>query len=151
MPGPLSSRSAAKSGLRWPDLKESTVAERVVAERMIKQLHAARLGGDLPGLCRLFADQGRFEIVGASADKPIAIRAQTLAEFRPWLAMMVKVFKLSDYSLLSLVVEWPRATAHWRVDIYSKVTGVTIPTELVDLLELSDDRILTYTEFFAPR
>ncbi len=127
------------------------MAERVVAERMIQQLHSARLGGDLPGLCRLFADQGRFEIVGASADKPIAIRAQSLAEFRPWLAMMVKVFKLSNYSLLSLVVEWPRATAHWRVDIYSKVTGVTIPTELVDLLELSDDRILTYTEFFAPR
>jgi hypothetical protein len=127
------------------------VADRVVAERMIKQLHAARLGGDLPGLCRLFADQGRFEIVGASADKPIAIRAQSLAEFRPWLAMMVKVFKLSNYSLLSLVVEWPRATAHWRVDIYSKVTGVTIPTELVDLLELDEDQILTYTEFFAPR
>ncbi len=127
------------------------MAERVVAERMIQQLHSARLGGDLPGLCRLFADQGRFEIVGASADKPIAIRARSLAEFRPWLAMMVKVFKLSDYNLLSLVVEWPRATAHWRVDIYSKVTGVTIPTELVDLLELSDDRILTYTEFFAPR
>jgi ketosteroid isomerase-like protein len=127
------------------------VAERVVAERMIKQLHAARVGGDLPGLCRLFADRGRFEIVGASADKPIAIRAQSLAEFRPWLAMMVKVFKLSQYNLLSLVVEWPRATAHWRVDIYSKVTGVTIPTELVDLIELSEDRILTYTEFFAPR
>ncbi len=127
------------------------MAERVVAERMIEQLHSARVGGDLPGLCRLFADQGRFEIVGASADKPIAIRAQSLAEFRPWLAMMVKVFKLSNYTLLSLVVEWPRATAHWRVDIYSKVTGVTIPTELVDLIELDEDQILTYTEFFAPR
>ena len=90
-------------------------------------------------------------IVGASADKPIAIRASGIAEFRPWLAMMVKVFRLSDYSLLSLVVEWPRATAHWRVDIYSKVTGVTIPTELVDLVELSEDRILNYTEFFVPR
>ena len=65
--------------------------------------------------------------------------------------MMVKVFRLSDYTLLSLVVEWPRATVHWRADIYSKVTGVTIPTELVDLVELSEDRILTYTEFFAPR
>jgi ketosteroid isomerase-like protein len=127
------------------------VAERVVAERMIQQLHAARIGGDLAGLCRLFADQGRYEIVGASADKPIAIRATSLAEFRPWLAMMVKVFRLSDYTLLSLVVEWPKATAHWRTDIYSKVTGVTIPTELVDLVELSEDRILSYTEFFAPR
>jgi ketosteroid isomerase-like protein len=130
---------------------ESTVTERVVAERMIQQLHAARVGGDLAGLCRLFADEGRFEIVGASADKPIAIRAQSLAEFRPWLSMMVKVFRLTDYALLSLVVEWPRATAHWRTNIYSKVTGATVPTELVDLVELSDDCILTYTEFFAPR
>jgi ketosteroid isomerase-like protein len=127
------------------------VAERVVAERMIRGLHAARVGGDLAGLCRLFADQGRFEIVGASADKPIAIRTSGIAEFRPWLAMMVKVFRLSDYTLLSLVVEWPRATAHWRADIYSKVTGVTVPTELVDLVELSEDHILNYTEFFAPR
>ena len=127
------------------------MAERVVAERMIQQLHAARVGGDLAGLCRLFADQGRFEIVGASADKPIAIRASGIAEFRPWLAMMVKVFRLTNYSLLSLVVEWPRATAHWHADIYSKVTGVTIPTDLVDLVELNDDRILSYTEFFAPR
>jgi ketosteroid isomerase-like protein len=127
------------------------VAERVVAERMIRGLHAARVGGDLAGMCRLFADQGRFEIVGASADKPIAIRTSGIAEFRPWLAMMVKVFRLSDYTLLSLVVEWPRATAHWRADIYSKVTGVTVPTELVDLVELSEDHILNYTEFFAPR
>lgn len=127
------------------------MAERVVAERIIGQLHAARVGGDLAGLCRLFADQGRFEIVGASADKPIAIRANGLAEFKPWLSMMVKVFRLTDYTLLSLVVEWPRATAHWRADIYSKVTGVTVSTELVDLVELSEDRILSYTEFFAPR
>ena len=127
------------------------MTERVVAQRMIDELHAARLRGDLAGLCLLFAEQGRFEIVGASADKPIAIRAKSLAEFRPWLSMMVKVFKLSNYTLLSLVAEWPRATAHWRVDIYSKVTGVTIATELVDLVELSENRIVSYTEFFAPR
>ncbi|MHB8721124.1 MAG: nuclear transport factor 2 family protein, partial [Steroidobacteraceae bacterium] len=112
------------------------MAERAVAERMVRQVHAARVGGDLPALCRLFADQGRYEIVGASSDKPIAIRTTSIAELRPWLAMMVKVFRLSDYRLLSLVVEWPRATAHWRTDIYSKVTGVTVPTELIDLLEL---------------
>ncbi len=127
------------------------MTERVVAERIIQQVHSARVGGDLAALCRLFADRGRFEIVGASSDKPIAIRATSIAELRPWLAMMVKVFRLSDYRLLSLVVEWPRATAHWRTDIYSKVTGATVPTELIDLLELSPDRILSYVEFFAPR
>jgi hypothetical protein len=127
------------------------VSERIVAQQLIEQLHTARVAGDLTGICRVFADDGRFEILGASADKSIAIRAKDLAEFRPWLSMMVKVFRITNYQLLSLTVEWPRAVAHWRADIYSKVTGVTVPTELVDLAQLSEDSILTYTEFFAPR
>ena len=127
------------------------MTERAAAERMVSDLHRARLAGDLAGMCRLFADHGRFEIAGASADKPIAIRAETLTEFRPWLAMMTKVFRLTDYDLISLVVEGPRVSAHWRVNIFSKVTGVTVPTELVDLLELRDGRIQTYSEFFVPR
>jgi len=127
------------------------VSERIVAERAIQQLHAARLGGDLAGMCRVFADAGRYEILGASADKSIAIRAKNLAEFRPWLSMLVKVFRLSNYQLLSLTVEIPRVVAHWRVDIFSKVTGVTVPTELVDVVQVDGDRIAAYTEFFAPR
>jgi ketosteroid isomerase-like protein len=127
------------------------VSERIVAERAIQQLHAARLGGDLAGMCRVFADNGRYEILGASADKPIAIRAKNLAEFRPWLSMLVKVFRLSNYQLLSMTVEIPRVVAHWRVDIFSKVTGVTVPTELVDVVQIDGERIAAYTEFFAPR
>jgi len=129
----------------------SAAAEHGDAERLIRDLHAARVRGDLTALCGLFAEQGRFEIRGASADKPIAITATSLAEFRPWLSMMVKVFRLSNYGLDSLVVEWPRAAARWRVDIYSKVTGVTVATELVDLVEIGANRIHSYCEFFVPR
>ncbi len=127
------------------------MSERIVAERIIKQLHSARLGGDLAGMCSVFAGAGRFEILGASADKPIAIRATNLVEFRPWLSMMVKVFRLTNYELLSMTVEMPRVVAHWRVDIFSKVTGATVPTELVDVVHIDADRIAAYTEFFAPR
>ena len=127
------------------------MSERIIAERLIQQLHAARVAGDLTAMCKVFAPDGHFEILGASADKSIAIRAANLAEFRPWLAMMVKVFRIGNYSLQSLTVEWPRAAAHWRADIYSKVTGVTVATELVDVVQLSAEHIVTYTEFFAPR
>ena len=127
------------------------MTERQIAERLIKELHAARVRGDLGGMCQLFAENGRYEIAGATADKPIAIRTEGLAAFRPWLSMMVKVFQIRNYELLTLLVEWPRAVVHWRADIYSKVTGVTAPTELVDLVELSEDRIVGYNEFFVPR
>src|SRR5882757_8571855 len=127
------------------------MADLAPAQRTIETLHAARVGGDLAGMLSVFSADGHYEILGASADKSIAIRAKDLAEFRPWLSMMVKVFRISNYQLLSLTVEWPRAVAHWRADIYSKVTGVTVPTELADIVQLNEDSILTYTEFFAPR
>jgi ketosteroid isomerase-like protein len=127
------------------------MTERGAVERIVRQLHQARIAGDLAGMCLLFAERGRFEILGASADKPIAIRAEGIDAFRPWLAMMTKVFRLTGYELLSLIVEQPRAAAHWRVDILSKVTGTTVPTELVDLIEIEGERITSYREFFVPR
>jgi len=127
------------------------VSERIVAQRLIEQLHAARVAGDLPGMCRVFADQGRFEILGASADKSDAIRANDPGRISALALDDGQGFRITHYQLLSLTVEWPRAVAHWRADIYSKVTGVTIPTELVDVAQLNEDSIQTYTEFFAPR
>jgi ketosteroid isomerase-like protein len=127
------------------------MAERAVAQRTIETLHAARVRGDLAGMLSVFSAEGQYEILGASADKSIAIRAKDLAEFRPWLAMMVKVFRLTHYEVLSFTIESPRIVAHWRADIYSKVTGITVPTELVDVVEVGDRGVVKYTEFFAPR
>ena len=120
------------------------------AEQILKALHGARVNGDLAAMCRLFARDGEFRIAGASGDKPIAITATTLEAFRPWLAMLVKAFKVSRYELLSLIVEDQRVAAHWHADIYSKVTGVTVSTELIDLVELEDQKIVVYREFFVP-
>jgi ketosteroid isomerase-like protein len=126
------------------------MTERSAAERIIRELHAARIGGDLAAMCRVFAEKGHFRIVGAGADKPISIVAQDLATFRPWLSMLVKVFRVTDYQLLFFMFEGSRATAHWRANIYSKITGIAVPTELVDLVEFGEDRIVAYSEFFVP-
>ena len=123
---------------------------RVDIDRLIRDLHAARVRGDLNAMCRVFADDGSFRIAGASDGKPIAIKAGGLREFRPWLAMMVKAFRLSDYVLLSLVIDGDRVAAHWRTRIHSKITGVAVDTELVDLAEVRGGRIVNYTEFFVP-
>lgn len=143
--------SERETGGWWRGREARIATHRGEAERLVKALHGARLSGDLAAMCALFADCGRFEIAGASADKPIAISAHGLGEFRPWLAMMVKIYRLDDYRLESLVVEWPKVVVHWHVDVRSKVTGVTTRTELVDLLEIRDERIVAYREFFVPR
>lgn len=123
---------------------------RLEIEQLMSRLHAARTEGRLDQLCELFATSAVFKIIGSSDGKPISIAAQGSAEIRAWLSVMLKTFKLSRYQLLSMLIDGSRASAHWRVDIHSKITGVVVPTELVDLVEVGDGRILTFREFFAP-
>ena len=123
---------------------------RLEIEKLLQQVYAARTEGQLDKLCALFAADASFKIAGASDGKPIAIMARGAAEIRTWLGMMLKTFKLSRFQMLSVVIDGSRAAVHWQVDIHSKITGVIVPTELVDLVEVSDGRVTTYREFFAP-
>ena len=125
--------------------------DRAAIERLLRDLHAARLRGDLAAMCSLFCDDAAFEIAGGSDGKPIQISAKGADQLRPWLAVMVKAFGLAEYALLSMLIDGARAAVHWRVKIRSKITGAVVPTELIDLVEVRDGRIASYTEFFVPR
>jgi ketosteroid isomerase-like protein len=126
------------------------MSDRSQVEQLVKELHAARIAGDLERLCRLYAPDARLRIAGSSDGKPIAIDASRIARIRPWLSILVKTFRLSKYQLLSVTIEGRQAAAHWRVDIESKITGIVIPTELVDLLEVREGQIASQIEFFVP-
>jgi ketosteroid isomerase-like protein len=126
------------------------MSDRSQVEQLVKELHAARLAGDLERLCRVFSPDARLRIAGSSDGKPIAIDASRIARIRPWLSILVKTFRLRGYELLSLTIEGTSAAAHWRVDIESKITGIVIPTELVDLIEVRNGQVTSQIEFFVP-
>jgi ketosteroid isomerase-like protein len=126
------------------------MTDRSQVEQLVKELHAARSAGDLERLCRVFSPDARLRIAGSSDGKPIAIDASRITNIRPWLSILVKTFRLSGYELLSLTIEAGSAAAHWRVNIESKITGISIATELVDLIEVRNGRIISQIEFFVP-
>lgn len=126
------------------------MTDRVQVEQLVRELHAARVEGNLERLCGLYSEEARLRIAGTSDGKPIAVAATGISEIRPWLSILVKTFRLTQYTILSLSVDGSRAAAHWRVDIHSKITGVVVPTELVDLIDVRGGRISSHTEFFVP-
>ncbi len=125
--------------------------DRLEVERLLRELYAARLGGDLEALCRTFAKDSRLDIAGTSYASPMAIRAAGLGEIRSWLALLVKTFQLSDQEILSMIIDGEAAAVHWQARIRSKITGATVLTELVDVIRVRDGRIASYIEFFVPR
>lgn len=127
------------------------MTDRAQIDRLLREFYAARLGGDLDGLCRIFADNAKLEIAGASQSNPIAISATGVSKIRTWLALLIKTSHLSDQVIVSMIIEDERAAVRWRAKIRSKITGATVPTDFIDLAEIRDGRIVSYTEFFVPR
>jgi len=119
-------------------------------EQVLHRLYAARVAGQLDALCNLFAADAYFRILGASDGKPIAIEARGTVAIRAWLAIMVKTFRLSNHEIFAMLIDGDHSAVHWRADIHSRITGASVRTELVDLIQVRDDRIVTYREFFGP-
>jgi ketosteroid isomerase-like protein len=129
---------------------QTTDTGRAELERLLAQLYAARAAGELDSLCALFAPDAFFRISGSSDGKPIALSARGSAQVRSWLAVLVKTFRLSRHEILATVIEGPRAAVHWRASIESRITGASVATELVDVVEMREGRIGSYVELFVP-
>jgi ketosteroid isomerase-like protein len=126
------------------------MTDRQETEQLLRDLYAARVSGDVAAVYEKFSKDARFQIAGASHSTPVAVRAVGAAEYRPLLAIMIKTFKLSDEQILSLLIDGAQAAVHWRARIFSRLTGTTVVTDLVDMIEIRDGRIGSYIEFFAP-
>jgi len=128
------------------------MTERVEIERLLLELYAARVRGDLAAVCATFTNDAHFQVAGASSNaSPIAMKAVGVSEFRPLLAIMIKSFKLSEHTVLAMLIDGAKAAVHWRAKVHSRITGTTVLTELIDIVEVKDGRIASYTEFFVPR
>jgi ketosteroid isomerase-like protein len=128
------------------------VSDRAEIEDLLRRLYAARLGGDLDGLCRAFTQDAKFKIVGVSRHvSPVAVTAVGIGEIRQWLSLLLKTFQLSNQSIRSMIIENDKAAVQWQANIYSKITGTSVPTELVDLIETRNGQINSYTEFALPQ
>jgi ketosteroid isomerase-like protein len=128
------------------------MTERVEIERLLLELYAARVRGDLAAVCATFTNDANFQVAGASSNaSPISMKAVGVQEFRPLLAIMIKSFKLSEQTILAMLIDGEQAAVHWRAKIHSRITGTTVLTELIDVVAVKGGRIASYTEFFVPR
>ena len=127
------------------------MTDREQIDGLLRGLYAARLRGDLDGMCKAFADDAVFQIAGAGQVSPVSNRAVGVDEFRPLLAVMIKTFKLRDQVILAILIDGTKAAVHWRAGVYSRITGTMVLTEFVAIIEVRNARIVSYLEFFAPR
>jgi ketosteroid isomerase-like protein len=122
---------------------------RLEIDRLLGELYAARVRGDVEAVCRIFADDAKFQIAGPSHTTRISVSSVGIEELRPLLSVMIKTFKLSEHKILLKIIDGTNAAVHWRAKVHSRITGQRVLTEHVDIVQIRDGRIASYIEFFA--
>jgi ketosteroid isomerase-like protein len=123
------------------------MADRAEKERILRELYDARVRGDLVTINRHFSENARFEMAGAPGAGHIAVKTAGAEEFRPFISHMIKIFKMSDLDIRTILIEGDKAAVHWRVKVVSTVTGQEAVTDLCDIVEFKDGRVISFVQF----
>jgi ketosteroid isomerase-like protein len=115
-------------------------------ERTLREAYAARQRGDLDALARVFTPHARFQMAGSQAS-PIAALAEGTEQYRTLLAAMIKTFEMLDHEIVTMLIDGSKVAVQWRARIRSTVTGETVDTDALDLIEMEGDRIRSLLEF----
>jgi ketosteroid isomerase-like protein len=115
-------------------------------ERTLREAYAARQRGDLDALARVFTPHARFQMAG-SQTSPIAALAEGTEQYRSLLAGMIKAFEMHDHEIVTMLIDGSKVAVQWRARIRSTITGETVDTDALDLIEMEGDRIKSLLEF----
>ncbi len=118
------------------------MADRTEVEAFLRKAYAARQSENLDEIVALFHPAACFGVLGGP--EPIAGAEQC----RSVLSGILDTFQLLDHSIHSMVIDGDKAAIYWRGRFRGRATGEVGETELVDVVELKDGRIVWMKSFF---
>lgn len=120
---------------------------RAAIESALRDAYAARVRGDLDGVCRHFADDATFAMAGSTDASPVPVRCEGCDTIRGAMARLIAGFRFIDHQILSIIVEGSRAAVHARLRVRSEATGKEEVTETADLVTFKDGKIASFVQF----
>ena len=113
----------------------------------VQEAYAARVRGDLDGVMRAFAANASFRINAAPAQPNLAYFTQDADALRGALKQLIDTFVFSDLEIVDSVVEGSKLVVRVVFTVQARPTGKTVKTEVLDLFEFKDDKIVALTQF----
>ena len=122
--------------------------DRAGKEKLLREIYAARVNNDMETIGRAFAPDVKYRMVGKPGRTETAIQAESFYQFKPLVEQLMKTFIMSDLNIRSILIDGERAVVHWQVKVESGKTGDVASTELCDVVEFKDGKIVSFTEFY---
>ena len=123
------------------------MTDRAAIENAIRAAYDARARGDLHGVMAHFADHAVFSLAGSPAASSVPMSVAGAAPLREAMSQLIASFNFEKVEILAIIVEGDRAAVHLRARIRSTGTGEVAETEIVDILQFEEGRIVSHRQF----
>jgi ketosteroid isomerase-like protein len=94
-----------------------------------------------------FADHAVFSLAGSPAASPVPMSVAGAAPLREAMGQLIADFHFEHVEILAIIVEGDRAAVHLRARVRSAGTGEVAETEIVDVMQFEDGRIISHRQF----
>ena len=118
------------------------MSDREAIEKVLDAAYAARRNHDIDGVLATFCDDCKF-VMGGADGKPLNKNGQRAA-----LQKLFDDFELQEWREFCRVIEPPRAVVHWRGVFQARKSGQVGETDVLDLFEIRDNKIVSVFSFF---
>ena len=115
--------------------------------RTIEDAYAARVRGDLDGVMQAFSRDAVMKLNAAPSHSSLAYFTEDEHALQRAMAELIETFAFSDFQIIDSVVEGSKAVVRSSFTVKAKPTGKAAQTEVLDLFEFKDGKIVSMTQF----
>ncbi len=115
--------------------------------RTVEDAYAARVRGDLDGVMRAFSNTAALQMNATPSHPSLAYFTEDTSALRTAMSELIDTFTFSDLQIIDSVVEGSKAVVRSRFTVQAKPTGKSARTEILDLFEFKDGKIVSMTQF----
>jgi ketosteroid isomerase-like protein len=117
--------------------------DRSKAEELIKTVYGARVKGDVNEIMKFVSPDIVWEILGSNEHSKIALAVKDMDTFRHTLSIIVENLELSNFEILTMVVEGDSIAFHWRAHVRNPKTGKAAESQVMDFWTVEDGKVTT--------
>ena len=123
------------------------MADREAVRRLIEKAYAARSKGDVAGILADFHADASFEFVGENKLLAMAGVTRGHSNLTQTMTQLSAAFEFTKRDYISFLIDGDRAAVHSRVTIRFVPKDHTFTTDILDLFEIRDGKIVELIEF----
>ena len=116
--------------------------------RVLGEVYAARVKGDVDGVLKMFTDDAKFNLNASPQQTEVSVATDGASPLHAVMTKLVTTFEFKDLEIVDSIVEGSRAAIRIRFTARSRANGKEAKTESLDLVEFRDGKVSSYTQFF---